>query len=112
MSDKYFSQSDEEKYIVEYFNGKTGRFLDIGAYDGKAFSNTYKLGLLGWSGVLVEPAPKVFHSLINNLSENKKMTLVNTAITLENSSNTRNAQPTTSMSPQPKRRPSINVYLL
>ena len=57
-----FSQREEEKYILEYFTG-TGVFLDIGAYDGKMFSNTHQLALNGWSGVCVEPSPNVFPAL-------------------------------------------------
>lgn len=55
-----FSQSLEEQYILEYFNGKIGTFIDIGANDGKTFSNTLQLVGLGWRGVFVEPSPKAF----------------------------------------------------
>jgi len=60
-----FSQNDEEKHIVNFFKGKidNGRFLDIGAYDGKAFSNTHRLALNGWSGVCFEPSESVFPQL-------------------------------------------------
>ena len=35
-----YSQRDEELHILGYFGDKVGRFIDIGAYDGKSFSNT------------------------------------------------------------------------
>jgi len=56
-----FSQNDEEKHIVRFFRDKIdkGSFLDIGAYNGKAFSNTHRLALNGWSGVCLEPSPSV-----------------------------------------------------
>lgn len=58
-----YSQNSEEQYIIEYFNGKVGTFIDIGANDGKTFSNTFALANLGWKGCLVEPSPKAFHQL-------------------------------------------------
>ena len=60
-----FSQNDEEKHIVNFFKGKVarGNFLDIGAYNGKAFSNTHRLALNGWSGVCFEPSQSVFPAL-------------------------------------------------
>lgn len=78
-----YSQRDEEKHIVEFFTGKIGRFLDIGAADGKTFSNTLRLAELGWAGVLVEPNPANFVGLLRNVGENPKMTLVNAALGLE-----------------------------
>ena len=59
----------------------TGRFLEIGAYDGKVFSNTFRLAQLGWRGVCVEPSPTVFPSLIKNYAGNDKIILVNAAVT-------------------------------
>jgi FkbM family methyltransferase len=54
-----YSQSNEEKYILEYFEGKSGTFLDLGCNDCKTFSNTRALYETGkWKGVLVDPSPK------------------------------------------------------
>lgn len=53
-----FSQSEEEKYILEYFDGHVGTFLDIGCNDCKTFSNTHALALRGWSGVVIDASPK------------------------------------------------------
>lgn len=78
-----YSQHDEEFKILEWFIGKKsdGRFLDIGAYDGKTFSNTRALFELGWSGVFVEPAAIPFRALVDEYGSNPKATLVNAAIT-------------------------------
>ena len=54
------SQYGEEKIILDYFKDFQGRFLDVGAYDGKTFSNTYALAERGWEGVLVEASPQCF----------------------------------------------------
>ncbi len=70
-----FSQSLEEQYILEYFgiddplspiNNKSGTFLDIGANDGKTFSNTLALLQAGFKGVCVEPSPTAFAKLKEN----------------------------------------------
>ena len=40
------------------FKGKTsGIFVDVGAYDGHTFSNTWGLAVAGWRGVCFEPVP-------------------------------------------------------
>jgi len=52
-----YSQNDEQDVILKHFDGRTGNFLDIGAYDGVTFSNTRALLELGWTGTLVEPNP-------------------------------------------------------
>jgi FkbM family methyltransferase len=54
-----FSQNEEEKHILNYFNGRGGTFLDLGCNDCKTFSNTRALALTGlWKGVLVDCSPK------------------------------------------------------
>ena len=58
-----YSQNEEEKVIKDYFKGKTGTFLDVGANDGITLSNTRALAEEGWSGVCVEPSPKAFAKL-------------------------------------------------
>lgn len=76
-----YTQRDEEIVILDWFKDqKTGRFLDIGAYDAKVFSNTRALYEKGWSGVLVEPGPTQFVSLLDEYRNNPRVTLVNAAI--------------------------------
>ncbi len=74
------SQYGEGKFILDHFAGRTGRFLDIGAFDGITFSNTRPLADLGWSGVCVEPSPPAFCHLMRNYEGNDKVELVNAAI--------------------------------
>jgi FkbM family methyltransferase len=76
-----YSQNNEEQIITKALEGITGSFLDIGAFDGKALSNTYRLVELGWSGVCVEPSPCVFVRLAELHKDNPKISLVNAAIT-------------------------------
>jgi len=66
--DKKYSQLDDQEYIVEFFKDTTGRFLDIGAFDGIIFSNTYQLVLNGWSGVSFDPST-IYDILKENLKD-------------------------------------------
>ena len=77
----YPSQYGQDKYLHEnYFKDKKdGIFLDIGAYDGVVFSNTYFFEKeMGWTGICVEPNPKVF----TKLEKNRSCTLLNYAVSL------------------------------
>ena len=59
-----YSQSDEEAVILRHFAGAaSGRYLDVGAYDGRTFSNTLALVERGWGGCCVEPSPKPLAAL-------------------------------------------------
>jgi FkbM family methyltransferase len=78
-----YSQSEEEKYILEFFKDKKpGRLLEIGAYHPTVFSNSRALIELGWSGVLVEPSPKCFPTLADFYKDNENIYTVQVAIGL------------------------------
>jgi FkbM family methyltransferase len=74
-----YSAADEERVIAEYFGKAPGRFLDVGAYDGRTASNTRALLDNGWSGVAVEPHPAVFLRLRQEVQE-YPVVCVNTAL--------------------------------
>jgi FkbM family methyltransferase len=77
-----YSQNYEEQIILDYFGDAFGRFYDIGAWDGKTFSNTRALLEKGWTGVMVEPSPAAFVGLLKNCAEfGDRARLVNAAIT-------------------------------
>ena len=59
-----YSQNSEEAHILRIVGDQPGRFLDIGAYNPKAFSNTRALYERGWSGVMVEASPGPFMDLL------------------------------------------------
>ena len=67
---KMYSQRDEEPHIIKYFKDTIGTFLDIGAYEGKTFSNTRQLALQGWGGHCIEPSPSVFPALKARYKDN------------------------------------------
>jgi FkbM family methyltransferase len=51
----------------EYFGLRNeGYFVDIGAYDGVRFSNTWGLAKMGWSGLAVEANPETYELLKKN----------------------------------------------
>jgi len=65
----FHGQNGQDKWVVEkVFNQRRGGFfVDIGANNGIDISNTYYLEQqLGWSGICVEPMPKVFAQLAQN----------------------------------------------
>ena len=74
-----YSQNEEEKFINEHLLDN-GNFLDVGAWDGKTYSNTLKLYERGWSGVLVEPSPSSFKALQKTYNGLPRVKLVNAAV--------------------------------
>ena len=69
----FMSQLGQDKYVLENFFKKPdgtfiddGFFIEIGAYDGRIFSNTFVLEKLGWKGICIEPVPKMFEQLVEN----------------------------------------------
>jgi FkbM family methyltransferase len=76
-----YSQNDEEIHIITHLQTSPGRFLDVGAYDGKTFSNTRALAERGWGGILVDPAPIVFPALFNLYKERSDIKCVQVAVT-------------------------------
>jgi FkbM family methyltransferase len=83
-----YSQYDEEGYIVAACHDATvrpssGRFLDIGAWSAKDFSNTRALYELGWSGVMIEPSPGPMLGLLKEYGNDPRITLVQGAVTCE-----------------------------
>lgn len=65
MKRNYYSQYGQDFFLAKLFKGKRkGTFVDIGAYDGVTFSNTYYLEKnLEWKGLCVEPNPTPFKKL-------------------------------------------------
>jgi FkbM family methyltransferase len=53
-------QIPELYFLLELFLGKRsdGVFVEVGAYDGYSFSNTYGLAKVGWQGLCIEPVPE------------------------------------------------------
>lgn len=61
-----YSQHKEQQVIIDYFGSFVGTLLDIGANNGKIFSNSRALLERGWYGLMVEPCEKTFKELQKN----------------------------------------------
>lgn len=78
---EYYSQQGQDKYVVSRFfpHLRYGVFVDVGAHDGKTFSQSLHFEKKGWTGICVEPLPEVF----NALKSLRKCVCVNAAIDVE-----------------------------
>lgn len=69
MQPEFHSQFGEDKWCYEnLFLPECGFFVEVGAYDGIASSNTLFLEQQGWNGVLVEADPEMACRTIVNRS--------------------------------------------
>ena len=67
LPNKMPSHNGEDLLLWRFFEKRRrGFFVEIGAYDGITFSNTYFLEAVGWSGILVEPNPDKFKECVRN----------------------------------------------
>lgn len=82
-----YSQNAEEKIILDYFRKYPENFrrtlLDIGANDGKTFSNSLALIERGWKAILVEPDIEPFERLLALHKGNQNVFCYNIAIANE-----------------------------
>ena len=61
------SQYGEDRILWELFGGhRHGFFIEVGAWNGVTFSNTYFLEQMGWTGLLIEPLPQHFEACVRN----------------------------------------------
>jgi len=65
---KTYAQLGQDTDVIGYYKCKRGGyFVEIGAFDGIKFSNTYLLEKdYDWNGICVEPLPDVFNALKKN----------------------------------------------
>jgi FkbM family methyltransferase len=89
---KDYSQYGEQHAILAAFGTQgssgqglklDGRFLDIGAYHPTDKSNTRALFELGWSGIMIEPAPGPMRSLLTEYGNEPRITLIQAAVVHE-----------------------------
>ena len=66
----YYSQHRQDEYLDNFIfdpDKGPGYFVDVGAYDGVTFSNSYFLEKnRKWTGICIEPLPKQFKKLRSN----------------------------------------------
>jgi hypothetical protein len=79
-----YSQGDEQQAILKYFaHFDRGKFLDIGAWHPKTFSNTRALYELGWAGTMIEPSPAGMLAQLKEYGYDQRVTLIQGAVGLE-----------------------------
>src|SRR5882724_4764879 len=74
-----YTQSTEEEAILAN-TPPMGRFLDLGAYDPRVFSNTRALYERGWSGAMVEASPEPFTNLLKEYGHDPRIELIHAAV--------------------------------
>jgi FkbM family methyltransferase len=57
-----------------------GTFVEVGAYDGDAFSNTSGLADLGWAGLYVEPVPRYARACARRHAANGRISVAQCAV--------------------------------
>jgi len=81
----YYSQCGEDYILWQLFkNQPKGFYVDVGAWNGMLFSNTYSFELAGWEGLCVEAHPHFFNQLQKN---RPNATNINAAVGTTNSDN-------------------------
>jgi Methyltransferase FkbM domain len=68
MMENLLSQGKEDVTLLQWFNGLCGgRYFEMGALDGKTYSNSYFFNqVLDWKGLLVELSPSSYAKLVVN----------------------------------------------
>ena len=82
MSQIYYSQFNQDEIINTLLeNKKEGVFIDVGAYDGITFSNSYFFEKSNnWTGICFEPNPIIF----KKLAEVRNCTIINGGVSVKN----------------------------
>lgn len=59
---------------------KDGSFVEVGAFDGLSWSNTFGLAVAGWKGLFFEPQPDYFDMCKNNYKDFSKIKVINSCV--------------------------------
>lgn len=78
-----YSANREDDLILEHFGAYKGRFLDLGALDGRIGSNVLRFAELGWAGVAVEASYRNVGDWLRLYRSYPKIQLVHAAIGVE-----------------------------
>lgn len=73
----------EQIYREHFYKEKesfTGTFIEVGAYDGYNYSNTYPLASLGWRGYYFEPIPHLAEACRRNHANHEKIEVIESAV--------------------------------
>lgn len=75
-------QIDNLSEIYEKYLGlkNDGSFVEVGAFDGLSWSNTFGLALAGWKGLYFEPQPNYFEECTSNYKDFEKIKVINSCV--------------------------------
>jgi len=63
-------------YEKVFGDKRHGTFVEVGAYDGRTYSNTYGLAEIGWHGLYIEPVPAYYDRCIGNHKNHPNVTVM------------------------------------
>lgn len=66
--------------INGFFGDEPGVFVDVGAYDGVTYSNTWPLAVNGWKGLCVEANQDLYGRCVGNHNKHPNVTTVWAAV--------------------------------
>lgn len=79
-----YAQRHEDVLVRQYLgSGPPGRFIDLGAADGAAFSNTLAFYEQGWKGCVVEASPYALPALLARYGADSEMDVVGAVVVRE-----------------------------
>lgn len=62
-----------DKIYEQHFGDEIGTFVEVGAFDGMTYSNTWHLANAGWAGIYIEAHPDFARQCIHNHRYNHKI---------------------------------------
>jgi FkbM family methyltransferase len=76
------SELSNAPYLYEIIFGRreNGTFVEVGAYDGYNYSNTWGLAVRGWKGFYVEPDPATFQKCVQNHKQHSNIVVSQCAV--------------------------------
>jgi FkbM family methyltransferase len=70
--------------LIEQYLPNHGYFVEVGAYDGITYSNTWPLAELGWAGLCIEPILSLYERCVSNHRKHPDVQCVQRAISDRN----------------------------
>lgn len=73
----FHGQLNQDKWVLEqlvargYTIGAPGFYVDVGAFDGRKYSNSWLFEQIGWSGICVEAQDSTFRQLKENRPDSR-----------------------------------------
>lgn len=80
MTEKSYSQFQEDAIVAEYFGSHIGTLVEIGAFHPTDMSNSRLLIERGWNAVLVDCSPRSVRDLLLEYGRHPKVKVVQAAV--------------------------------